>query len=135
MKGTLCPYCGGKVKYNHTSEFIYGKNYGGVYYCSNFPKCDSYVGTHRGTKKSLGRLANAKLREKKKLAHYYFDYLWKEKRKRGTKDARTLGYIWLSKQLNIPFHKTHIGMFDETTCDRVVNLCKPYVLRLQKKNL
>lgn len=132
MKGTKCPYCGGVVKYNKSSEFIYGKNYGGIYYCEHYPICNSYVGTHKGTKKSLGRLANANLRKQKKIAHYYFDFLWQEKRKRGFKSARRLGYVWLSKELNIPFEDTHIGMFDEETCQKVINICKPYVLNFKK---
>lgn len=131
MENTKCPYCGENVKYNKSSEFIYKKNYGGVYYCENYPKCDSYVGTHRGTKKSLGRLANATLRENKKYAHYYFDFLWKEKQKMGHKNARKLGYAWLSRELGLPKERTHIGMFDEATCEKVIKLCKPYMIRIK----
>lgn len=131
MKGTRCPYCGGKVLFSKTSDIVYGRNYGSIYYCEHYPKCDSYVGTHNGTKKSLGRLANASLREKKRMAHYYFDFLWREKKKRGFKYARTMGYKWLSKELNIPVKETHIGMFDEETCQRVIDLCKPYVQNIK----
>lgn len=133
MKDTKCPYCGGKVLFSKTSDIIYGKNYSAIYYCEHYPKCDAYVGTHKGTTKSLGRLANKELREKKKNAHYYFDYLWRAKRKRGFRNARNLGYKWLSKELNILQDKTHIGMFDEETCQRVIDLCKPYVENLKRK--
>lgn len=73
------------------------------------------------------------LEKKKKNAHYYFDYLWRAKRKRGFRNARNLGYKWLSKELNILQDKTHIGMFDEETCQRVIDLCKPYVENLKRK--
>lgn len=67
MKDTKCPYCGGKVLFSKTSDIIYGKNYSAIYYCEHYPKCDAYVGTHKGTTKSLGRLANKELREKRKM--------------------------------------------------------------------
>lgn len=80
MLGTKCPYCGFDVKFSSKSDIIYGRDYGVIYLCSNYPSCDAFVGCHNGTKNSLGRLANKELREKKKIAHYYFDTLWKEKK-------------------------------------------------------
>ena len=126
----ICLYCGGKILYSESSEMIYRKDYGGVYYCENFPICNSYVGIHKNTKKSLGTIANESLREKRKEAHYYFDFLWKAKRKKGYKKARTLAYNWLSKKMNISIKDTHIGMFNEEECDKVINICKPYVIRI-----
>lgn len=134
MKNSKCPYCGGKVLYSKDSTHIYKKNYGGVYYCENYPKCDAYVGVHRRTVKPLGRLANKELRQAKQLAHYYFDFLWKYKKENDKcKNARDLAYNWLSQQLDIPLKYTHIGMFDLEECQSVVNLCKPYVYRLKDK--
>ena len=48
----ICPYCNGKILYSKSSKMIYGKDYGGIYYCENFPICNSYVGVHKNTKKS-----------------------------------------------------------------------------------
>ena len=41
-----CPYCGGTAILRDAS-FVYGeKSYGGkVYVCSNYPRCDAYVGS------------------------------------------------------------------------------------------
>lgn len=136
MEEKICPYCGSEIKFEKDSSFIYGRNYGPVYYCSSYPECDSYVGCHRGTHNSLGRLANKQLRLKKKEAHYYFDFLWRTKRslnKKSSKNARSKGYTWLSRELGIPKEDTHIGMFDVETCDRVILLCKPYVENIQNK--
>ena len=46
-KSIRCPYCGGTAILRDAS-FVYGeKSYGGkVYVCSNYPKCDAYVGVH-----------------------------------------------------------------------------------------
>lgn len=135
--GSKCPYCGEEVLYSKDSDFIYGRNYGGVFYCKSYPKCDAYVGTHNSKKpKALGRLANEDLRLAKKRAHKYFDRLWKAKMKLGYKKqvARSLGYKWLSQQLGIEPKYTHIGMFDIETCQRVVFLCKPYSERLGYKD-
>ena len=129
----ICPYCNGKILYSKSSKMIYGKDYGGIYYCENFPICNSYVGVHKNTKKSLGTIANESLRKKRKEAHYYFDFLWKIKYKKGYKNARTLAYKWLSKKMNINIKNTHIGMFNEEECDKVINICKPYVIKITKK--
>jgi len=48
MEDRSCLYCNSKVELKD-SDVIYGKSYGLVYICSKFPKCDSYVGVHRGT--------------------------------------------------------------------------------------
>lgn len=115
-----CPYCGAKVVLKD-SVYVYHnhRNYGSMWVCSNFPKCNSYVGCHRGTTIPLGRLANAELRRAKNLAHYYFDALWKS----GFM-TREQAYIWLATSLGISQGKCHIGMFDTETCGKVVKLCK-----------
>lgn len=50
-KSIRCPYCGGTAILRDAS-FVYGeKSYGGkVYVCSNYPRCDAYVGVHPGTR-------------------------------------------------------------------------------------
>ena len=63
-------------------DFIYHKKSGRkkneyVWVCSNYPKCDAYVGCHEGTTLPLGRPANARLRTLKAEAHKQFDPIWK----------------------------------------------------------
>lgn len=78
--GYECPYCGGDTEYLDSS-IIYGKSYGMVYICR---PCSAWVGVHHKTSRvALGRVADATLRKYKKLAHSYFDLLWKAKIKKG----------------------------------------------------
>lgn len=113
LKTVYCPYCGRRAKYVD-SKVIYGTSYGMVYLCR---QCDAYVGVHKGTDNPLGRLANAELRRWKKLAHAYFDPIWKYGR---FKHRRNDAYAWLSQQMGLPKSDTHIGMFDVPQCQRVV---------------
>lgn len=126
--GRICPYCGAKTEYIDSS-YIYGRSYGMVYICK---PCDAYVGVHKGTDISLGRLANKHLRRAKKDAHLYFDQIaktslinkiWPEYL--SGVNNRNKAYKWLSKQLNIPEEICHIGMFDIEQCNAVVKLCRP----------
>ena len=87
--------------------------------CSNFPKCNSYVGCHQGTTLPLGRVANERLRTLKMEAHRQFDPIWKS----GLM-SRKEAYKWLSTMLNIPIEDCHIGMFDIKMCQKVIHLCK-----------
>jgi hypothetical protein len=79
LNAKICPYCKSETKIVSETE-IYGKEYKGrkMICCKNFPKCDSYVGTH-DDETTLGRLANKLLRSRKKQAHFYFDKIWNEK--------------------------------------------------------
>jgi len=124
IQGKRCHYCHNKTQFVDSS-CIYGKSYGMIYICK---PCNAYVGVHKGTKQALGIVANKELREAKKKAHYYFDNLWKRAIKNGRqkKECRSKAYKWLSKQLNIKPKYTHIGMFDVETCNKVIQICKPY---------
>lgn len=130
IQAKICPYCKSETKL--LSEFqVYGKQYNKnrmIIACKNYPKCDSYVGTHDNGI-PLGRLAGPKLRLAKKEAHHYFDKLWKEGfYKRGKL------YKMLSKYLNIPEEYTHIGMFSIKTCYKVKDWAKNlYQQKLNKK--
>ena len=116
-KNVYCDYCGHRAEYVD-SKIIYGKSYGMIYLCRN---CMAYVGVHKGTSKPLGRLANAELRHWKKLAHAFFDPLWKFGRFKG---RRNDAYGWLFKKMGLPIEKTHIGMFDVQQCRQVVEICR-----------
>lgn len=115
-----CPYCGAAVVCKDSS-IIYGRSYGPVWMCSNWPKCDAYVGCQKGSNKPLGRLANPELRFWKKQAHTKFDKLWQH----GDL-SRTDAYTWLSKELSIPLDKCHIGMFDTDQCKAVCEAVKKF---------
>lgn len=114
MKGKICPYCFEKTKYVDSSVVYNGVSYGMIYHCS---PCKAWVGVHKGTDQALGRLANAELRTLKKQAHAYFDRLWQN----GKMD-RKQAYKWLSGELGLTKDQTHIGMFNVTTCLKVINL-------------
>lgn len=130
LTGKICPYCGKPTEFVDSSV-IYGISYGMIYLCQD---CDAYVGVHKGTDKSLGRLANSELREAKKQAHYYFDKIAKTglinkiyKKYIPNISNRNKAYKWLSLQLNIPVKNCHIGMFDIPECKKVIELCKPII--------
>lgn len=100
--------------------------------------CDAYVSVHKGTQRSLGRLANKELRQAKKDAHYYFDQIaktnlinkiWPEYIPNVSN--RTKAYTWLSKMMDKPKDFTHIGMFDVSECNTVITICKKALLNLQ----
>lgn len=118
----LCPYCGAVVLLKNASYVYHSKDsdkWGKVWVCSNFPKCDAYVGCHQGTEIPLGRLANEKLRTLKSEAHRQFDPIWKS----GLM-SRKEAYKWLATMLNIPTEDCHIGMFDVKMCQKVIALCR-----------
>ena len=116
MRNVICDYCDTPAEFVD-SAVIYGRGYGMVYLC---PRCGAYVGVHKGSDRPLGRLANAELREWKKAAHAAFDPLWKNGPFQGKRKA---AYQWLSEQIGLPIEKTHIGMFDVSMCQKVINLC------------
>lgn len=115
---TLCPYCGAEVVLRDSSLIYKNKDYGKIWVCSNYPKCDAYVCCHKGTTIPMGRLANARLRTLKKEAHKQFDPIWKS----GLMSRRE-AYRWLSNMLNISLEDCHIGMFDIKMCQRTIHLC------------
>ena len=118
-----CPYCGAEVVLKDAT-FVYPnhcrkeKRNSKMWVCSNFPKCNAYVGCHEGTEIPLGRVANERLRTLKKEAHRQFDPIWKSGLM-SRKDA----YKWLADMLKISFEECHIGLFDVKMCQKVIHLC------------
>lgn len=115
LSGRMCPYCGRMTELIDSAVIYGGRSYGMIYMCRT---CETYVGCHDGTTRAKGRLANAELREWKKMAHSAFDPIW-QKGHMKRKEA----YAWLSERMGIPFERTHIGMFDVAECQRVVSIC------------
>lgn len=128
-KGKVCPYCNKKTEYIDSIE-VYSKSYGMIYICR---PCKAWVGVHKDRNESLGRLANAELREAKKNAHFYFDKLWNAKIETGIKKGKARGkaYTWLSEELGTKIEETHIGWFDVDMCKKVIELCRPFVDKLK----
>lgn len=119
MSGEVCPYCNGFTVYVDSAE-IYGTSYGMIYLCR---PCDAYVGVHEGTNRAKGMLANAELRKWRKMAHFHFDQVWKEKKDKDP-NARKSMYARLAYLMKLPEEQTHIGMFDVEQCKTVVELCE-----------
>lgn len=126
MQGKVCPYCKGKTQLVD-SKVIYGTSFGMIYLCT---PCRAYCGVHKGTEKSLGRLANGNLRKLKKEAHKYFDVIWKDKH-----TTRKQAYQYLSEHLGLPIEYTHIGMFSEKTCLRVIDWSKMILNDLRRLDM
>lgn len=117
---TECRYCQSDVVCITSKEF-YGKDYGTyVFKCAN---CDAYVGTHRGTKIPLGTLANKELRNLRLQAHKVFDPCWKKGHMK-----RHSAYRRLSEFMGTERKDTHIAMFDEAQCRRLISGFRKFVL-------
>lgn len=109
----LCPYCNSDMLLRDSSV-IYGKSYGMAFVCAKYPKCDTYVGTHKAGHmrgQPLGTPANAELRNARKLLHGHFDPLWKH-----CYLTRSVAYRMLSDLMGIPASECHIAMFDIQRC-------------------
>lgn len=113
-----CPYCGGRAVISD-GTVIYGRSYGRVWICPNYPECDSYVGCHPGSRRPLGRMANKELRALKIQVHKAFDGLWKSRMMK-----RSEAYKWLADAMKIPQRECHVGMFDEDSCRAALAACE-----------
>jgi len=124
----ICPYCSKLAEFVSSVEVYSGRNYGMIYLCR---PCWAYVGVHKGTTKSLGRLADDELRYWKKRAHAAFDPIWRERFERKNKIdprykkqmARGGRYKELAYLMSLTSKECHIGMFDVDQCRTVVKLC------------
>lgn len=109
-----CPYCGSKVELRD-SKLVYGRSYGMIWICSQYPLCNAFVGCHKGSNRPLGRLADPILREWKKRAHAVFDPVWKSKRL-----DRGQAYVFLRDAMKMTADEAHVGKFDVPECQRLV---------------
>ena len=114
QKRITCPYCGAHAVLQKGS-YVHGdgakEEY--LYVCSNYPRCDSYVGVHAGTKMPKGTLANGDLRNKRIKTHKVFDQVWKKE-----------AYRWMTYVMGIPSEMGHIGSFSDYRCDELTKVCK-----------
>lgn len=111
----ICPYCGDQARYTSSTEVYNGKDFGMLYLCVNYPKCDSFVGVHGDSRVPLGRMADRKLRMWKKAAHSLIDPYWKSKRMRR-------GHVYgaIARIMDIPISEAHIGMFSVEQCQELI---------------
>ncbi len=124
LLGWSCPYCGAPSKLVDDTH-IYVRSYGTKCYICE--PCGAWVGCHKGTNKALGRLANKELRELKHQAHEAFDPIWK-----NGYLPRKAAYEILSIAFNLPVEHTHIGMFDEDMCRKVISLSNVIIKYLKE---
>lgn len=61
--------------------------------------------------------------------HTYLDELWMNSPKSKRAKERKNTYSWLSKQLDIPAEKTHVGMFNESQCIEAIELLREELIR------
>lgn len=117
LHALTCPVCGSATK-EMTEKEIYGREFKGskMIACVNYPKCNSYVGTHKDSGLPLGRLANHELRIARKKAHEVFDRLYKL----GYM-TRQEAYEKLSSHLDLDPYLTHFAYFNKDTCLKAKN--------------
>lgn len=120
QKRITCPYCGATAVLRD-GKYVYGERTKGelLYVCKNYPRCDSYVTVHRGTKHPMGTLANAELRNKRIHAHRVLSKLW-ENGLMTKKEA----YRWIEYQFGIPHDEAHIGNFSDYRCELLMEKCR-----------
>ena len=125
-----CPYCGAAVVLR-SADGIYRTNERDMklYVCSNYPQCDAYVRVHAGTNKPVGTLANQELRALRKIAHSYFDRLYKT----GIMSKQD-AYRWLSDLLQAPLSEAHIGYLGEYYCKQVIEESKKILSRHRQQS-
>ena len=124
-----CPYCG-KEAVLKDSSIIYGHSYGMVYICSDYPKCDAYVGVHKNSSRMipLGRMANRELRERKKAVHSLLDPLW-----RNNLMSRKKAYSRLREGMDLDSDECHVGKFDEKACEKAMDVIAEIIKSLPEK--
>ena len=115
-KTIRCPYCGGTAVLRDAA-YVYGSNAHGeqLYVCQHYPKCDAYVGVHKGTQIPKGTLADGDLRNLRIRAHRIFDMIWKN----GIL-TRKNAYRWIQDKFSLRSDQAHIGYFSEYMCHRLI---------------
>lgn len=107
-----CPYCKEGAEFITSKEF-YGRDYKtNIYICRD---CDARVGTHRNSKRPLGTMANAELRELRRVCHSLIDPFWQY-----GKYSRKTVYIRMAKAMGLTSAEAHIGMFNEEQCRELI---------------
>jgi hypothetical protein len=111
----ICPYCQKEAVWTE-NKAIYGRNYGNSFMCYYCAPCNAYVGCHQNTRRPLGTMANAGLREWRKKTHAVIDPLWKQGPFR-----RGQVYSILKNKFG---RDIHVGESDEETCKQIIEFIK-----------
>lgn len=119
-----CPHCGAKAELRDSSVVYKGRSFGLLYVCQNYPKCDSYVGVHKGTNRPKGTLADRITREARVRAHGTFDQVWKNGRM-----SRSKAYRLLATLLEIPASEMHIGQMSVEGCEKIIGAAEKIIER------
>lgn len=114
-----CDKCNMPAKLLESSTPVYGRNYGPVWVCGNFPLCDARCGCHKGTHNPLGTLADKETRKLREMVHKAFDTIWK----RGSL-SRKEAYFRLADCMLIDHHECHVGMFNALRCKAALDCIK-----------
>lgn len=111
-----CPYCG-RTAVLRDGSYVYGEKsrVDKLYVCSNYPKCNAYVGVIPGTNIPKGTLADSELRNKRIKAHRAFDEIWKNKIM-----TRNEAYNWMKFQFGLTGEQAHIGNFSDYMCQKLI---------------
>lgn len=114
-----CRYCGPNtpVFLGHHDE-VYGRAYGDWPYLYLCESCNAYVGLHPFTDIPLGTLADATLREARKVNKAKFITL-----QRSKSWSRTRAYSWLAGKMGINVNSCHWGWFEIDQCKKAGKLC------------
>jgi hypothetical protein len=111
---TTCRYCGSKVRLVD-DEVLYGQSYGSkIFLCQN-DDCQARVGTHDGSKKPLGILADEELRRWRSTAHAAFDPIWQK-----TRRSRRAAYKMMQNAIGVSRSRAHIAMLDTGECKDLI---------------
>lgn len=120
IKKITCPYCGANAVLRK-DKYVHGERGKGewLYVCANYPACDAYVSTHKGTKNPRGSLAKGDLRNKRIRAHKIFDLIW-QKNIMSKKEA----YRWIEYCMGLGKDEGHIGYFSDYRCELLMDKAK-----------
>ena len=120
-----CPYCGAPMTLRPAS-FVYARGEEGkkLLVCNNYPRCDTYVGTHSGTGQPLGIPANGDLRNLRIRTHRVFDRIWEN----GIM-TRDQAYRWFADSFSLRLKDAHIGMCSEYQCRELIRKCEDVLTR------
>lgn len=126
----MCPYCNSPAVLQ-PAEVVYrgtGSTYGKLWVCSNYPRCNAYVGVHKGTDAPLGSLGNPMTRQHRITAHDVFDQLWCGA---GARMRRSEAYNMVAQALGV--ESVHIGGADIATCERIIRVVQDYNKKRARK--